>query len=199
MENVEMKQTMKVQKKEIIEDPPFFRTLFNDVRLSWIWLILRIYIGWQWLDAGWGKLMNPVWFGGSAGGAITGFVNGALSKTTGDHPDVQGWYAFFLQNLVLPYTKFWSNLVAVGETLVGIALILGIFTGIAAIFGSFMNANYLLAGTVSLNPGMLIITVLLILAWKTAGWLGLDHWVLPALGAPWRPGSLFKVKPKDGG
>lgn len=184
---------------QVVEDPPFARMLFNDVRLSWIWLILRIYIGWQWLEAGWTKLFSSAWFGGQAGGAITGFVNGALSKTTGDHPDVQGWYAWFLQNLVLPYAKFWSNLVAIGETLVGIALILGIFTGIAAIFGSFMNANYLLAGTVSLNPGMLIITVLLILAWKTAGWLGLDHWVLPALGAPWQPGHLFKIKPKEMG
>jgi aldehyde dehydrogenase (NAD+) len=28
---------------------------------------------------------------------------------------------------------------------------------------------------------------LLMLAWKTAGWLGLDRWLLPALGTPWDP------------
>jgi thiosulfate dehydrogenase [quinone] large subunit len=97
-----------------------------------------------------------------------------------------------LQNVVLPNAAFWSRLVAVGETLVGIALILGLFTGIAAFFGSFMNVNYLLAGAVSTNPILFVIATWLVLAWKTAGWLGLDRWVLPALGTPWSPGRVFK-------
>ena len=104
---------------------------------------------------------------------------------------MQGWYAWFLQNLVLPNAAFWSYLVAWGEVLVGIALILGIFTGIAAFFGSFMNINYLLAGTVSTNPILFVIALFLILAWKTAGWWGLDRWVLPLLGTPWKPGYIF--------
>jgi thiosulfate dehydrogenase [quinone] large subunit len=121
-----------------------------------------------------------------------GFANGALAKTAGEHPDVQAWYGWFLQNLVIPNAKFWGYLVAVGETLVGIALILGIFTGIAAFFGALMNVNYLLAGTVSSNPILLIGEIFLILAWKTAGWWGLDRFVLPALGTPWRPGLVFR-------
>jgi thiosulfate dehydrogenase [quinone] large subunit len=39
--------------------------------------------------------------------------------------------------------------------------------------------------------------VLLILAWRNAGWIGLDRWVLPALGTPWQPGTLFRRN--DGG
>jgi thiosulfate dehydrogenase [quinone] large subunit len=78
-----------------------------------------------------------------------------------------------------------------GETLVGIALILGLFTGIAAFFGSFMNTNYLLAGAVSINPILFIIATWLVLAWKTAGWWGLDRWILPILGTPWKPGYVF--------
>lgn len=31
----------------------------------------------------------------------------------------------------------------------------------------------------------------LILAWKVAGYYGLDRWLLPRLGTPWRPGALF--------
>jgi thiosulfate dehydrogenase [quinone] large subunit len=42
--------------------------------------------------------------------------------------------------------------VAYGELIVGIALLFGAFTGVAAFFGLFMNLNYLLAGTVSINP-----------------------------------------------
>jgi thiosulfate dehydrogenase [quinone] large subunit len=55
----------------------------------------------------------------------------------------------------LPYAGTWSYIVAFGEVLVGIGLILGALTGIAAFFGIFMNFNYLLAGTVSTNPILL--------------------------------------------
>ena len=85
-----------------------------------------------------------------------------------------------------------------GEFLVGMALILGLFTGIAAFFGSFMNMNYLLAGTVSTNPILLVVALLLVLAWKTAGWWGLDRWLLPALGTPWRPGAVFQEHERHG-
>ncbi len=175
-----------------IEDPPVARALFGDVRWAWIWLILRLYAGYAWLQAGYEKLTGTGWIGSTAGTALTGFVKGALTKATGAHPDVQDWYAGFLQAVVLPNAAFWSYLVTIGETLVGIALILGIFTGVAAFFGSFMNMNYLLAGTVSTNPILLIIALFLVLAWKTAGWWGLDRWVLPALGTPWRPGYVFR-------
>lgn len=173
------------------EDPPVARALFGDVRLSWIWLVLRVYAGWLWAQAGWGKLTSPAWVGSQAGTALTGFLNGALAKTAGAHPDVQGWYAWFLQNLVVPNAAAWSYVVAFGEFLVGVALILGIFTGIAAFFGAFMNFNYLLAGTVSTNPLLFVIAIALVLAWKSAGWLGFDRWLLPALGTPWSPGRVF--------
>lgn len=179
------------------EDSPFARALFGDVRWAWLWLIIRLYAGYEWLTAGYGKLTSSAWFGGSAGSALTGFVKGALTKTSGSHPDVQPFYASFLSNVVLPNAGLFSNIVAIGETLVGIALILGIFTGIAAFFGSFMNMNYLLAGTVSTNPILLILAIFLVLAWKTAGWWGLDRWVLPALGTPWRPGIVFAPGPKE--
>lgn len=180
-----------------LDDSPIAKSLFGDVRWAWLWLTLRLYLGWQWLQAGWGKLHNPAWTGAKAGSAISGFVTNALTKASGEHPDVQGWYAWFLQHVVLNHSVFWSYLVSWGETLVGIALILGIFTGIAAFFGSFMNLSYLLAGTVSVNPVLFVIATWLVLAWKTAGWWGLDRWILPALGTPWRPGYIFH-EVKDG-
>ena len=175
-----------------LDDSPVAKSLFGDVRWAWLWLFLRLYLGWEWLLAGWGKLHNPAWTGSKAGSAITGFLTGALAKASGEHPDVQGWYAWFLQHVVLTHSVFWSYLVAWGETLVGVALILGIFTGIAAFFASFMNLSYLLAGTVSINPVLFVIATWLVLAWKTAGWWGLDRWVLSALGTPWRPGYVFR-------
>jgi len=178
-----------------IEESPVSRTLFNDVRLSWLWLIIRLYVGYQWLSAGYEKLISPAWVGAQAGTGIAGFVKGALAKTGGAHPDVTSWYGAFLQNVVQPNPVLWSYIITFGELLVGIGLILGIFTGIAAFFGAFMNLNYLLAGTVSSNPYLFVLAIFLVLAWRTAGWIGLDRWVLTALGTPWKPGLIFKSEP----
>jgi thiosulfate dehydrogenase [quinone] large subunit len=55
-----------------------------------------------------------------------------------------------------------------------------------------MNWNYLMAGSVSINPVLLPLEVLLLLAWRTAGWWGVDRWLLPSMGTPWRPGRVFR-------
>jgi len=81
--------------------------------------------------------------------------------------------------------------VIAGELLVGLALILGAFVGIASFIGGFMNWNFMMAGTASINPVLFTLSILLILAWKMAGWWGLDRWLLPLLGTPWQPGKLF--------
>ncbi len=177
-----------------IPEPPLSRVLFADTRFAWIWVVIRLYVGWEWVIAGIAKVQNPVWVGPKAGLAIQGFVMGALNKTSGLHPDVQGWYADFLQNFVLQNTELFSLIVSYGEILVGIALILGAFTGIAAFFGAFMNMNFLLAGTVSINPVLFFLQLFLILAWRVAGWWGIDRYLLPFLGTPWKLGNLFKQK-----
>jgi thiosulfate dehydrogenase [quinone] large subunit len=189
------KQNMPASSNEIlITDPPFAQALFARVNWAWLWLIVRLYVGWTWLKAGWAKVTNPAWVGNKAGTALAGFVNNGLTKASGEHPDVQSWYATFLHNMVLPHAGAWSYLIAFGETLVGIGLILGAFAGMAAFFGILMNLNYLMAGAVSVNPILLMLSIFLVLAWKIVGWWGLDRWLLPAVGTPWRPGRIFQSK-----
>src|SRR4029453_4845628 len=91
------------------------------------------------------------------------------------------------------YTWF-SDLVVYGELLVGVGLILGALTGIAAFFGAFMNWNYIMAGSSSTNGWLGGLAIFLILAWKVAGWYGLDRWLLPLLGTPWQPGELAEAR-----
>lgn len=157
------------------------RFFFTNPASGLFWFVVRIYVGWEWLTAGWSKLLNPLWFGQDAGAPLTGFIQGALSKTTGLHPDVAMWYASFLESTVLPHALAWSNMVALGEFAVGVALILGFVTGVSAFFGAFMNFNYLLAGTVSMNPVFFLLGSLLVLAWRVSGYVGLDYYVLPRL------------------
>ncbi|HTK33582.1 MAG TPA: DoxX family membrane protein [Candidatus Paceibacterota bacterium] len=181
-------------KHYVVDENPISHLLFNNTKASWFWFIVRIYVGYEWLIAGWGKVTSPSWTGPTAGGALSGFLNGALAKTASAHPDVQGWYAYFLEHVVLAHAHTWSYFVAYGELLVGLALILGIFTGVAAFFGLFMNLNYLLAGTVSTNPVLFVLGIGLVMSWKVAGYIGLDRWLLPMLGTPWRPGKAFDKK-----
>src|SRR3989344_54569 len=174
-------------KRYIIEESPFSHFLLSDTRIAPLWLIVRVYLGWTWLAAGWGKFNNPAWIGDDVGQTMVGFVERALTKTEGAHPDVQWWYAWFLQNLVQPYPEVWAYFITFGEILVGLALIAGFLVGVAAFFGLFMNANFLLAGTVGINPVMAALAIGLILAWRVAGYLGADRYVLPLLHHYIRP------------
>ncbi|MGY3714858.1 DoxX family membrane protein [Sutcliffiella cohnii] len=175
-----------MMRKDSIEitDNPVSHFLFNSTKFTFFWLIVRVYVGYAWLKAGWGKVTSDAWTGENAGVAVEGYIKGAITKA-GDGPDVTGWYATFLENVVLPNATAFSYVVAYGEVLVGLGLILGLLTGIAAFFGSLMNVSFLFAGTLSTNPILFILATWLVLAWKVAGWYGLDRWALPRLGTPW--------------
>ena len=178
--------------KTYYPEPNISKFLFASKYMAIFWTVVRIYLGYLWLSAGLGKVTNPAWVGPEAGGAVTGFLTRALTLTTGDHPSVQGWYAWMIERIFLPNAVVMSHLVAFGEVLVGIALILGLLTGISAFLGGLMNASFLLAGTVSTNPVMFILATWLVLAWRVAGYYGLDFFVLPKLGAPF--GTEFRRK-----
>ncbi|MES3004771.1 MAG: DoxX family membrane protein [Patescibacteria group bacterium] len=148
--------------------------LYNSL-VGYLFVVLRVYLGWLWVHAGYEKVTNTAWVGDNAGAAMTGFVKGALAKTGGEHPDVSMWYAWFLENAVVPYIEIWSYLITFGEIFVGLGLIFGLFTYLASFFGAFMNYNFLFAGTVSANPIMLLMAILLMVANTQATTLSLDR------------------------
>jgi len=166
---------------EAIRDSALSRFVFSSPLMAPLWLVLRVVVGWQWLSSGWEKVTGSGWVGSGAGTAVTEFLKAALKKTGGEMPDVQPWFARFIESVALPNAGLFSYLVTVGELAVGAALILGLLTGLAAFFGLLMNLVYLWAGTLSTNPTLVAAAVLLILAWRVAGWWGLDRAMLPRL------------------
>lgn len=176
-----------------VTDPPFARFFFADTRMAWLWLIVRLYMAYTWLTSGWGKLNNPAWT--TTGDALKGFWTNAVQ--TQPKPVIAfDWYRQFLQFLLDSQAYVWfAKLVIAGELLVGLCLLLGAFTGIAAFIGGFMNWNFMMAGTTSVNPVFFTLSVLLILAWKIAGYWGLDRFLLPLLGTPWKP--AFRLTPPE--
>lgn len=181
----------------IVKENPVSMFLFSSTKSAWIWLIIRLYLGYVWLKAGLGKFGSEAWTGSEAGAAIRGFVNGALAKAEAG-ADVSGWYAAFLEHVVLPNAAIFSYLVVFGEIAVGLGLILGLLTGITAFFGALMNVSFLFAGTLSSNPLLFILATWIVLAWKVAGWYGLDRWALLKLGTPWDYVEGKKSKPNKG-
>ncbi len=59
------------------------------------------------------------------------------------------------------------------ELVIGVMLILGLFTGTAAVAGLTLNLVHMFTGSAGVNPAYAIAAVLLILAWRNAGYLGL--------------------------
>jgi thiosulfate dehydrogenase [quinone] large subunit len=211
------------------EEPKAARWLFGSSAAAWVWLAVRLYVGWEWLHAGWGKVFggNITWrfwnWGDSAysltgdgsvgwirsgeavrdgvttqvgvGDSVAGFASGAIASAEGPHPDVAySWYVNFLEWVRDTAHPVIGPMVAFGELLIGAALILGLFVGVAAFVGALLNFSFVFAGSAGVNPAMIALSVLLIMAWRNAGWYGLDRVALPKLGTPWQPGELFRRK-----
>ena len=170
-----------------VEGPAFTRYLFGNTRAGLLWLPIRIFVGFEWLEAGWHKLTGPGWVDG--GGALLGFWKNAVAVPAagqGRPPITFEWYRTFLQALIDNNAQSWFGwLITIGELAVGIGLLAGALVGIAAFFGATMNMSFMLAGSASTNPILFFLEIGLILAWRVAGYYGLDRYLLPRLGVPW--------------
>lgn len=181
-----------------VEQCLFAHFFTADTRTAPLWLVVRLYLGYEFFMAGWDKVSNPAWFGSGAGTSLQGFINGAVAKTAcaanvlpaACHPDVQTWYASFLQMAVLPHPVLWSNAVVLGELAIGLGLIVGLCTGVAAFFGFFMSLNFMFAGTVSVNPILITLALGVMLAYRVSGYWGLDYFARPYWQKKCRPDTI---------
>ena len=178
-----------------IEGPAFARFLFGNRQAGLLWLPIRLFLGISWLEAGYHKFTDPAWTGG--GEALQGYWTKAVAIPEQGRPAISfEWYRDFLNFLIsIDASPWFAWLITLGEMAVGLGLILGLLTGIAAFFGITMNMSFLLAGSASVNPIFAMLALFIILAWKVAGYYGLDRWVLPILGTPWKPGKAAMQAP----
>jgi thiosulfate dehydrogenase [quinone] large subunit len=148
--------------------------LLGDRRYALLWLPVRLWLGVVWLQYAWLKLSDPQWMG--SGETMKGYLVNATA-TAG-----QDWYRAFMQLLIdsgayVPMAK----VVAVGELAVGLGVLFGGLTGLAAVNCVMMNLNYLLSGSMGPDPQMLVAGLGLALGWKVSGYWGADRVLLPAI------------------
>lgn len=123
--------------------------------------LLRLYVGFAWLMAGYEKLTGKF--------DATGYLKGAVANASGAHPAVQAWWASFLQHFAIPNVGLFNFLVPWGELLVGIGLIVGFLPRTAVFFGLMMNFAYMFSGTTSTNPQLVLLSMFILLAGANAG------------------------------
>jgi thiosulfate dehydrogenase [quinone] large subunit len=132
----------------MIEEPRIARLMFADTRFAWLWLPLRLYLGWAWWEAGWHKFVDPKWIDG--GQALLEYWQRGLKMTP--KPVIAfDWYRSFIEFLVNSDAHVWLSKIM-----------------------------------------LFAIATWLVLAWRNAGWIGLDRWLLPLVGTPWKSGRLFR-------
>ena len=181
-----MSANVVTRKNTVIQDPPIARFLFSDTRMAAFWLIVRVWLGLQWIEAGSHKISDPGWV--QTGEALKKYWAGAVAiPAPPARPAISfDWYRSFLQFLLDTQSYTWfAKLVAYGEVLIGIGLIVGAFVGIAAFFGALMNWNFIMAGSASTNGFLLLLAIGVMLAWKIAGYFGADYVLLRWIGTPW--------------
>ena len=169
----------------LLIDPVGWRLLMGSIYYALLWLPLRFFLGRDWLIHGSEKVGDPAWMNG--GEALRAFwAEAVVVPEQGRPPIAYPWFRDFLQYMIDHgwYTWF-AKVVVWGEILVGLALLVGALVGLSAFIGTFMNFNYMLAGSASTNPVLFGVAIFLMLAWKVAGHWGLDRWLLPALGSQW--------------
>ena len=175
------------RKGQTLETPSFINNIFSDKRFSILWLVVRVWLGYQWIEASLHKLSSPDWM--VTGNALKGFWTGAIQvPAEGRPPIAYDWYRSFLEVMLNAQAYTWfAKVVAISELLFGIALIAGIFVGATAFFSGFMNWNFIMAGSASVNGVFFALAVLLVLAWKIAGYIGADYFLLPRVADLWTP------------
>jgi uncharacterized membrane protein YphA (DoxX/SURF4 family) len=104
-------------------------------RYAGVLAVFRIYVGIFWFIHGFGKLTSGKWTGPSGG--FVGDVQDMLQGSAGPYHD-------FVSGFVLPHAAVFAQLVCWGETLTGVALILGLLTRLGGAGGVFLALNYAL-------------------------------------------------------
>lgn len=178
----------------VIRDPLILKILLNDPRAAWLWLVVRVWLGYSWLDAALKKVGDPAWM--ENGNAVGNFWQSVVEVSQDGRSSIAfDWYRGFIQFLLDSGAQTWFGpLVAYAELTVGVLLVLGAFTGIAAFAGGFMNWNFMMAGSASSNPMLFVAAMSIVMAWKVAGYIGLDYYLLPWIGTPWNGQNSDKLR-----
>ena len=148
--------------------PRFIHWIQRSKIAAVIWTAMRVWLGIMWIEAGVAKLWgaeNSAFLHSGAPGVAGLAAHGVPAYS---------WWGSFLHGFVVPNAGWIGVLVAVAEFAIGVALVLGFFTPIAAIGSLLLLFTYMMSGVASVCAFYALFAVVLLAMWPTAGWIGLD-------------------------
>ena len=144
-----------------------------------LWLALRLYLGWIFLQFGWRKLETGWLAGDPMGAVIKQIASGALPVSFAPFRD---FCAFLIDSGLTPLL---SHTMPFMELAVALAFISGILVVPAAIGASILLVNFILSGIGTLNfEGRILLGLaLLVLAYRVVDVIGFQALALRILSA----------------
>lgn len=148
------------------------------------WLVpLRLYLGYKWFMSAKVKIDNNWWSNVVLGdSAVSGASPDAASGATGLIPlvgeNTPGWYESFVEKVVYPNSLFFQRMIVLGELVLGILFIIGMFTFLAGIASILLNINFMLS--TGINDWWFIWASFAMFA-GAGRVLGVDHYLMPWL------------------
>src|ERR1700691_4353126 len=133
-----------------------------------VWNAMRIWLGVMWLQAGiakvWGSENSA--FLHNSGAGVAGFAAHGVPAYT--------WWGSFLHSFVVPNAGWIAVLVAVAEFAIGVALVTGLFTRVAALGSLALLFTYVMSGTASVCAFYALFAIVILVMWRTSSWIGAD-------------------------
>jgi thiosulfate dehydrogenase [quinone] large subunit len=136
--------------------------------MALVWTAMRVWLGIMWIQAGAGKLWGAenAGFLHNSGAAVAGFAAHGVPAYS--------WWGSFLHGFVVPNAPWIAVLIAVSEFAIGIALVAGLFTRIAAVSSLALLFTYVMSGTASVCAFYALFAIVILVMWRTSSWLGVD-------------------------
>lgn len=149
-------------------NPRLWEQIKESKLLSVVWLAMRVWLGAMWLEAGYEKI-----WGNEAAGFFRHNGSGVAAFAAHGAP-AYSWWGSFLHGFVVPNSGWIGILVAVAEFAIGLALIAGLFTRLAALASLALLFTYVMSGTASVCAFYALFAIVILTMWRTASWIGAD-------------------------
>jgi thiosulfate dehydrogenase (quinone) large subunit len=156
------------------------------------WLAMRVWLGIMWIQAGSAKLWgaeNPAFLHHNGAG-VAGFAAHGIPAYS--------WWGSFLHSFVVPNAGWIGVLIAVAEFTIGVALVAGLFTRVAALGSLILLFTYVMSGTASVCAFYALFAIVILTMWKTSGWIGIDGLVAAYRQRHHRPQHQIRAAAEPG-
>jgi thiosulfate dehydrogenase [quinone] large subunit len=133
-----------------------------------VWTAARVWLGIMWMEAGVAKIFgaeNPAFLHNNGAG-VAGFAAHGTAAYS--------WWGSFLHSFVVPNAGAIGVLVAFGEFAIGVGLVLGLFTRVAALASLALLFTYVMSGTASVCAFYALFSIVILATWRTSSWIGVD-------------------------